>query len=217
MREKYQTVMIQAKAETEEKKSRFIAICQPLASESEAIGFVCRVRQDYPDASHHVYAWILGGDLNLQRFFSDDGEPQGTAGLPVLDVLRKRGIDQAGIVVVRYFGGTLLGTGGLARAYARAAALALEGARPVQMQLCQTFSLTVGYAVQERLRRRLEIAGCQLTGCRYGQTVDLQVAVPLARAGELNQICADVTGGTVDPKPAGLIYRPLPPPDPPPA
>ncbi len=123
MRMYYRTVAGPAQIELEEKKSRFIAACRPLTDESEANAFVNGIRQQYPDATHHVYAWILGGDNILQRF-SDDGEPQGTAGLPVLDVLRKQNIDQAGIVVTRYFGGTLLGTGGLVHAYGRSAAMA---------------------------------------------------------------------------------------------
>ena len=115
MRDNYRTVASSSQIELEEKKSRFIAVCRPLVNEIEANAFVSGIRQEYPDATHHVYAWILGGETILQRY-SDDGEPQGTAGIPVLDVLRKNGIDQAGIVVVRYFGGTLLGTGGLVHA-----------------------------------------------------------------------------------------------------
>src|SRR5512133_2488031 len=98
MLQTYRTVGGSSQIELEEKKSRFIATCRPLAEEAEAVAFVSSIRQAYPDASHHVYAWILGGELNLQRY-SDDGEPQGTAGIPVLDALRKQGIDQAGIVV----------------------------------------------------------------------------------------------------------------------
>jgi uncharacterized YigZ family protein len=216
MRETYRTVTARARVELEERKSRFIAICQPLASEREALAFIGGVRQSYPDASHHVYAWILGGDLRLQRF-SDDGEPQGTAGLPVLDVLVRHGIDQAGIVVTRYFGGILLGTGGLVRAYGRAAALALAEARPVQMQLCRICTLQISYADHDRLRRQLERAGFQIGNCRFEQAVDLEIAAPVARVDELRQTCADATGGMMRLEPAELVYRPLPPPDPPPA
>lgn len=201
--------------ELEEKKSRFIAVCQPLASESEANAFVSGIRQQYPDATHHVYAWILGGGLNLQRY-SDDGEPQGTAGIPVLDVLRKNGVDQAGIVVTRYFGGTLLGAGGLVRAYGKAAALALDGAGPVRMQLCEQYRITVGYADLDRLRRHLELAGIRENGSAYGLDAEIKVSVPRHQVDLLHQVCADATGGAALLEPAGLAYRPLPPPDPPP-
>ncbi len=202
--------------ELEERKSKFIAICRPLATETEANAFVSGIRQQYPDATHHVYAWILGGDMNLQRY-SDDGEPQGTAGIPVLDVLRKNGVDQAGIVVTRYFGGILLGAGGLVRAYGKAAALALDEAGPVRMQLCGQYKITVGYADLDRLRRQLELAGFSETGSSFGLDAELLVAVPRLQVDLLQQVCADATGGAALLEPAGLIYRPLPPPDPPPS
>jgi len=215
MRDYYRTVTSQSQIELEEKKSRFIAICQPLATESEANAFVSGIRQQYPDATHHVYAWILAGELNLQRY-SDDGEPQGTAGVPVLDVLRKNAVSQAGIVVTRYYGGTQLGAGGLVRAYSRAAAQALAAAGPVDMQLCQLFRVTVGYADLDRLRRQLALAGFPEIDCHFGVDAELQVAVPLTQAGRMPQLCADATNGAALLEPTGRIYRPLPPPDPPP-
>ena len=214
MRENYRTVARQAQIELEEKKSRFIAVCQPLATESEANAFVSGIRHQYPDATHHVYAWILGGELNLQRY-SDDGEPQGTAGVPVLDVLRKNGIDQAGIVVTRYFGGTQLGAGGLVRAYSRAAAQALEAAGPLDMQLCQLYRVTVSYSDLDRLRRQLLLADFWEVDCRFSADAKLQIAVPLAQTDRMLQLCADVTKGAALLETAGRIYRPLPPPDPP--
>jgi len=214
MRETYRTVTRTARVELEEKKSRFIAVCQPLASENEANAFVSGIRQQYPDATHHVYAWILGGEVYLQRY-SDDGEPQGTAGIPVLDVLRKNGIDQAGIVVTRYFGGTLLGTGGLARAYGKAAAMALDEAGPVRMQLCECYQITVGYPDVDRLRHQLMLAGFAETGSRFGLDAELAVAAPRNQTDQLHRICADATGGAALLELTGQIYRPLPPPDPP--
>jgi uncharacterized YigZ family protein len=216
MRDTYRTVAGSSRIELEEKKSRFIAICRPLANESEANAFVSGIRQEFPDATHHVYAWILGGETSLQRY-SDDGEPQGTAGIPVLDVLRKNSIDQAGIVVTRYFGGTLLGTGGLVHAYGQSAARALEAAGPVTMQLCERFRITVGYPDLDRLRHQLAICGFALTGSQYGLDADLEVAVPADQSGQLIRICADATSGSALVEPAGRLYRPLPPPDPPPA
>lgn len=215
MREFYRTVAGSSRIELEERKSRFIATCRPLESETEANAFVSGIRQEFPDAAHHVYAWILGGDMIMQRY-SDDGEPQGTAGVPVLDVLRKNGIDQAGIVVTRYFGGTLLGTGGLVHAYGRSAALALEAAGPVGMQLCRCCRVTVGYADHDRLRHQLDAAGYAVTGSSYGLDAELDIAVPSDRVEQLLRLCADMTGGSALVEPTGQVYRPLPPPDPPP-
>lgn len=216
MRDRYRTVTSLAKIELEEKKSRFIAVCRPLSTEAEATAFVGAIRQDYPDATHHVYAWILGGDTNLQRY-SDDGEPQGTAGIPVLDALRKNGIDQAGIVVTRYFGGTMLGAGGLVRAYGKAAAQAMKAAGPVDMQLCRSYQITVGYSELDRLRRQFELAGFTELKCKFGLDAELELAVPTDSIEKMLQICADVTHGAALVESGGQIYRPLPPPDPPPA
>lgn len=208
MRDHYRTVTSLAKIELDEKKSKFIAVCRPLSTEGEATAFVSAVRQDYPDATHHVYAWILGGETNLQRY-SDDGEPQGTAGIPVLDVLRKNGIDQAGIVVTRYFGGTMLGAGGLVRAYGKAAAQAMAAAVPIDMQLCQSFRITVGYPELDRLRRQLENAGITKIKCNFELDAELELAVPADSTEQLLQICADITHGAALIEPGGQIYQPM--------
>ncbi len=200
--------------ELEEKKSRFIAICRPLADEEEAHAFVRGIRQQYPDATHHVYAWILGGQTQLQRF-SDDGEPAGTAGIPVLDALRKPGIDQAGIVVTRYFGGTLLGTGGLVHAYGKSASLAVEAAVPVRMQLCRQFQVTVGYADHDRLKHHLQLADYAILDERFGIDVELAVAVSAGQEAAFDQLCADQTSGAALVEAGSQSYRPLPPEDPP--
>lgn len=214
MREQYRTVRHYARIEIEERKSRFIATCSPLASEAEAINLLSGIRDEFPDATHHVYAWIIGGEQTLQRY-SDDGEPQGTAGLPVLDVLRKGGIVSAGLVVTRYFGGTLLGSGGLVRAYSQAATLALQAAEPVTLLLCQRFDLTVSYSDLDILRCRLEQAGFHLEAPRFGIDAELVVGTPAARVAELIALCQDLTAGSALIEPAEPAYIPLPPPDPP--
>ncbi|MFO7611460.1 MAG: YigZ family protein [Clostridia bacterium] len=113
--------------EITERKSRFIASAGRVQTEEEARDFIECIKSDYREASHHVYAYVLAGNVPAARY-SDDGEPHGTAGLPVLDVIRGRGLTGTIIVVTRYFGGTLLGTGGLARAYSGSAALCIEKA-----------------------------------------------------------------------------------------
>jgi len=115
----YKTVSKEGTAEIVEKKSRFIASVKPVSTEEEALEFVSQVKAKYRDARHNVYAYVVT-ENNISRF-TDDGEPSGTAGAPVLDVILKEGLTDVAIVVTRYFGGTLLGTGGLVRAYGKSA------------------------------------------------------------------------------------------------
>lgn len=208
LREQYRTVSHYARVETEERKSRFIATCSPLDSEAQAIALLSGIRNEFPDATHHVYAWIIGGEQVISRF-SDDGEPQGTAGLPVLDILRKSGIESAGLVVTRYFGGTLLGSGGLVRAYSQAAALALEAAEPVTLQLCQRFNLTVSYSDLETMRHRLTQAGYYQEAPRFGLDAEIIIGAPRARVDELLTLCNDVTAGAALVEPVDPAYIPL--------
>ena len=120
MLKKYKTILTQAEAEIVEKKSRFIATVRPVKTEEEAKAFIEEMKKKYWNATHNVFAYQIGERNELQRF-SDDGEPQGTAGMPVLSVLKGEDIKDTAIVVTRYFGGTLLGTGGLVRAYGHSA------------------------------------------------------------------------------------------------
>ncbi|HEY5466273.1 MAG TPA: YigZ family protein, partial [Clostridia bacterium] len=127
LRPGYRTLSAESRVRLEERRSVFIGVAAPANDETEASGLLARIRTEFPDAAHHVSAWIIGGGVQSQRY-SDDGEPQGTAGVPVLDVLRRQELENAVIVVTRYFGGTLLGTGGLVRAYSRTASLAAKAA-----------------------------------------------------------------------------------------
>ena len=120
MLEQYKTVLEQGQQEIVEKKSRFIATVRPVKTEEEAKSFIEEIKKIYWNATHNVFAYQIGERNEIQRF-SDDGEPQGTAGMPVLDVLQREDIKNTAIVVTRYFGGTLLGTGGLVRAYGKSA------------------------------------------------------------------------------------------------
>jgi uncharacterized YigZ family protein len=213
-RVRYRTIGRPARIEIEEKKSRFIAACRPLADEQAAAWFIQGERQTYPDASHHVYAWIVGGNTRLHRY-CDDGEPHGTAGLPVFKALNHKHIEQAGIVVTRYFGGTLLGCGGLSRAYSLAATRVLEEAGAVDMCLCQRFHIQADYASYHRLqtawRQKSWIIGDPL----FGTGVSVTVSVPSSETENFKKTCADLTGGLANCEPDVLLYQPLPLPDPP--
>ncbi|WP_443660596.1 YigZ family protein [Clostridium algidicarnis] len=128
---KYITVKQEAIDEFKEKKSLFIGYIKRIEEEEEAKAFIEHIKSKHKDATHNVYAYIVGKNFEIQRY-SDDGEPQGTAGVPILEVIKKIGITDCVIVVTRYFGGTLLGTGGLIRAYTKGASLAIKKAGIVE-------------------------------------------------------------------------------------
>ena len=142
--ESYITVRKHGNFEYEDRKSIFIGDAMPVSSESEALLFIDSVKKRYPDARHHVYAYVLR-ENSIMRF-TDDREPQGTAGMPVLDVIRKNGCTDIVIVVTRYFGGTLLGTGGLVKAYTSAAVGALEDAEVITYDIYVEIEMEVSYS-----------------------------------------------------------------------
>ena len=139
MLKKYKTILTQAEAEIVEKKSRFIATVRPVKTEEEAKAFIEEMKKKYWNATHNVFAYQIGERNELQRF-SDDGEPQGTAGMPVLSVLKGEDIKDTAIVVTRYFGGTLLGTGGLVRAYGHSAKEGLLASGIAELVLYRKYS-----------------------------------------------------------------------------
>lgn len=193
-REEWYTLSKISHISIEEKKSIFIADASPVTSAVEAENFLSDIKKRYPDARHHVFAWRTGGSEILQRY-SDDGEPTGTAGLPVLDVLRKNNIDDAVLVVTRYFGGILLGTGGLARAYGRAAFLALTEAEPALLRICELYHIMISYSHLERLRYSLQKAGYIVEDPQFGIDPVLPVCCRIGRKDELVNLCMDVTAG----------------------
>ena len=193
-REEWVTLSKISHVSVEEKKSVFIAEAAPLSSAKDADDFLSNVKKKYPDARHHVFAWRIGKDEILQRF-SDDGEPSGTAGLPVLDVLRKNNIDDAIIVVTRYFGGVLLGTGGLVRDYGKSAFLALKDADPVTCRICEHYSVVVGYSHLERLRFTLMKAGYIVEETQFGISPVIPVCCNVGQKEALIRTCMDATAG----------------------
>ncbi|GAA0718552.1 YigZ family protein [Clostridium malenominatum] len=127
----YLTIKDEVSSQFEEKKSIFIGHAKRVYTEDEAKEFVNKIKSEHNQATHNVYAYIIGENMGIQRY-SDDGEPQGTAGVPVLDVIKKNGITNTAVVVTRYFGGILLGKGGLVRAYSKGAAEAIKDAGVVE-------------------------------------------------------------------------------------
>lgn len=205
-RESYITMDHFAVARIEEKKSVFHGWAGPVQTEQEASVLIEKAKRQYPDAKHHVYAWIIGGILQRNKY-SDDGEPGGTAGLPVLDVLRKNRIEDGILLVTRYFGGTLLGTGGLVRAYTSAAMNALKASEPVTMRRCQTFELKTTYAGLEKIRRTLPDSSMTLEVTGYGDVVTAMVICPESKKDALIRSIADSSNGRASLDFIGTTYQ----------
>ena len=147
--ESYTTVIGEGVFEYEDRKSIFISTAVPVQNESQVLDFIQFIKKKYPDARHHVYAYVLRENSTMR--FSDDREPQGTAGMPTLDAIRKNGCTDVCVVTIRYFGGTLLGTGGLVRAYSAAAVGAIEKAGIVTFDIYSTISIKAGYSDYQKI------------------------------------------------------------------
>lgn len=169
------TLRCEASAEFEEKKSVFIGHAAPIKTEEEALAYIKQKKAEYADARHNVWAYRLRGDVVMRC--SDDGEPQGSAGVPVLDALRKSGVSDAVIVVTRYFGGILLGAGGLVRAYSHAAKLAIDAAGIAVFEQYTCFRLECGYSEYQRYLAELPKFGALIDGTEFSDRVCLTFAV----------------------------------------
>ncbi len=194
LRDSYLTVSSEASAEIVEKKSRFIANIRNVTSEKTAVEYLEQLRKRYWDAAHNVYAYNISGDYALQKY-SDDGEPSGTAGLPVLEVIRKEQIEDVIVVVTRYFGGTLLGTGGLARAYSRCAKEGLAAAQICRRILCQRFKVSIDYANLGRIQNTVDDKGYNISKVDYSDKVDIDIEIPIADKNYFEKLIAEITSG----------------------
>lgn len=191
----YQTIEKEAADEFIEQRSRFIGYVKPVVTEQQALDFINEKRQKHWDATHNVYAYILR-DGQLKRY-SDDGEPHGTAGVPTLDVMVKSGVTDAVVVVTRYFGGILLGAGGLVRAYTKGAKIALEAGGIVTMESCSVCSLTCDYAQYGKLSGMIPSFGGVIDNTAFTDNVTLQYHIAEDRLSAFQKQLADATCGSV--------------------
>ncbi len=205
MKEEYRTVMQQAQAELIEKRSRFIATVKPVRTEAEAIEFLESLKKQYWDARHNVYAYILE-ENNIQRY-SDDGEPAGTAGVPVLDIIKKEGLSNLIVVVTRYFGGILLGTGGLVHAYSKSAKMGVEAAMPVTMRLCREIVAECDYSLLGRVQNEILEQGFRVCDTTYADNVCISALVPVSEAEKLVSALVDKTNGRISIKEGETGYN----------
>lgn len=204
----YLTVAKAAVDEFTEKRSRFIGAIQPVTTEEEAQAFIKAKQKEFWDAKHNVYAYVLDGG-NLCRF-SDDGEPQGTAGIPVLDVLRKEGLTDCVVVVTRYFGGILLGGGGLVRAYSHGAKIAVDAAGVVEMRLCLQGEITCDYGQYGWIPALLAEEGATVTGTDFGEAVTVSFSIPQEGRGHLEATLIDRSNGRLSATFTGESFAPFP-------
>lgn len=199
------TLYQRATAEIIEKKSRFIGHAAPVKSEEEARAFIAEIKKKHSDATHNVYAYHINGGASARC--SDDGEPQGSSGYPTLNALKNCGADDLCVVVTRYFGRTLLGTAGLARAYAAAARSAIECAGFAVYESFTELHTTVGYSEYQRLTAMLKSEGIPEDNTEFGENVTLSFFVPSADSERISTTICDMTGGRQKPKVLQITER----------
>ncbi len=194
----YKTVRTAAEAEYEEKRSRFIGSVIPCTTEEEAIAFINQRKSQTFGARHNVYAYILRNN-NIARF-SDDGEPHSTAGMPTLEVLKKQGLVDCCVVTTRYFGGILLGTGGLVRAYTAAARMAVESAGIALMRECYECSVSCPYYDHSQVERVIRDCGGKVTGCNFTHEVTVKFSITAEDYEKIVPKFADIFCGRLTPE-----------------
>lgn len=192
-------------AELIEKKSRFISRVWPVETEEQIREILEKLRKDYWDASHHVYAYRIGLSSVTERF-SDDGEPGGTSGMPTLTVLKGKDLHNVLVVTTRYFGGTLLGTGGLVRAYSQAAQMAVEAAGIRKREVLVPFTVPTDYTLLGKIQYILTKAQIPILSTEFTDAVRLRVAVPEAMKDRFVKLITEETEGRVSPEAGAPVW-----------
>ncbi len=195
--ERYPIPASEARVEIEVMNSRFIATAAPVFSVEEARDFLARIRAEFPDATHHVPAYVVGHGASVIAHCGDDGEPAGTAGRPALAVLQGSGLGDVAVVVTRYFGGAKLGTGGLVRAYGDAVRAVLEALPRAQKVPTQTLLVVAPYALFERLRLAVAAHGGQILDEAFAAEVSVTARFPVERASGFQDEVQELSGGRV--------------------
>lgn len=203
----YRTVGKAANDEFVEKKSRFIGYIKPVTTQDEAVAFINEIKSKHWDATHNVYAYVLR-DGQIRRY-SDDGEPQGTAGIPMLEVLKREGIENVVCVVTRYFGGVLLGAGGLLRAYTKSAKDALDAAGVSVVRRWVRAEVPCTYSLLERIKLECAAAGGVVQDVEYGAGVCLKLLLPEEAAESFAVRITDLTSGAAGVRTTGEEFMPV--------
>jgi uncharacterized YigZ family protein len=193
MPKEYRTVSKPVQVEFTEKKSRFITSVAPINSENEALQFLEKVRSQYWDARHNVYAYKIVAESVVQRY-SDDGEPAGTAGMPIMEAINRLNIINVILIVTRYFGGILLGASGLVRAYGKSAVSGIESAGIITKRLCDISKISLDYSMLGKVRNCLNERGYNIGNIQYDEEVKLFVPVPVDENDAFARLIDDLTG-----------------------
>ncbi len=191
--QEYKTVENEASDFFIEKKSRFIGYVCPVKTQEEAADFINKIKSKHWDATHNVSAFVLR-ENNIQRC-SDDGEPSGTAGVPVLDAILKSGVVDVCVVATRYFGGTLLGAGGLVRAYSHTSKIALEAGNIITMAQCSVLEANVDYSFYERMNQLLSEFNTRIINTDFADSVKITFSIKEAYQEALEDKLKDISNG----------------------
>ncbi len=190
----YRTVLKTGSGEYEEKRSRFLAWAYPVSSEEEVQNLLSDLKKKYWDARHHCYAYSIDSETTAQRF-GDDGEPSGTAGLPILEAIRKRELTNVLVIVVRYFGGILLGASGLVRAYGKAAAAGLDDAGILLRKQCVKTALQIDYTLYGKVQNVLAANGYAVSGTDFSEIVQISLLIEPENMDHFEKEMAEITAG----------------------
>lgn len=200
----YKTIDKEACDEFIEKRSRFIGYIKPVTTKEEAVDYINSIKSKHWDATHNVYAYVLRDGQT--RRYSDDGEPQGTAGIPVLDVLLKENVTDCVVVATRYFGGILLGGGGLVRAYSHTAKIAVDAGGVVTMRLCSIMSVECDYNFYGRMNSLVPEFGGIVDDTEFGENVVMKFRIPTDDEAKFKEKLIDLSFGKVSAEKTGEIF-----------
>lgn len=193
----YKTLLKAASDEVVINKSRFIGYAAPVKTVEEALAFLDRIRTRHRDASHNCYAYIIGQNAGVMRY-SDDGEPGGTAGMPIIEVMKARGVVDCAVVVTRYFGGVLLGAGGLVRAYSHTCALALNAAQVCEMYPTEKWMFEVAYSLWDKVQHTLRSLPARQEGAEFTSAVTFELSIKAQDSQAVRDELTRVTDGRME-------------------
>ena len=205
----YKTLKQEAYDEFIVNKSRFIGYACPCQTEEEALAFLKQIREKHRDATHNCYAYVIGENAGIMRY-NDDGEPGGTAGMPMMEVIKARGVVNCCVVVTRYFGGILLGAGGLVRAYSHGCAIALNAAQVVKMQLSRRLLLDVPYPLWDKVSYAMKSLPLLVEDTAFGASVEATVLVRVSDLDEVTQKLTALTDAKAEWLELDELYYPWP-------
>ena len=206
---RYRTIAADGEVDIEVKRSRFRCTLARVSTEEEARELIEALRKEHWEAAHHCSAFVLGPDAQIQRS-SDDGEPAGTAGAPMLEVLRGQELTDVVAVVTRWFGGVLLGTGGLIRAYSDAVRAGVEHVGVIARQLVEEYTVELDHAVAGKVEADLRARGVQVLDVEYAAAARLRLGITPEQAPDLADLISELTGGGVEPVQAGTSWVDVP-------